>query len=1295
MAVMDFKLLGPLVVVRDGEEVDLGPLKQRSLLALLLIHANEVVPLERIVDQLWPDETADRTNAVRVYTSRLRAAIEPDRGRGDHSILETHGSGYLLRVDADRHDVACFERLIEQGRGQLESDPTSASATLGAALELWRGPALDDFGYDQFAQIERARLAEIRIGACEDRIDADLALGQSGQLVSEIEVLRQEHPLRERLVGQHMLALYRSGRAADALRAMGAFRRLLGEELGVDPSPMLTRLEEQVLLHADAIQPRRPLVEESRRVPGDELNPFLGLRSFDVADAERFFGRDALVSSVLRLHGSGQRLIALVGPSGSGKSSVVRAGLIPALAKNALPDSEHWLVAQMMPGSHPFAELEAALLRSTLDAPDSLDDQLRDAEAGILRAVLRLLPDDRSHLLLIIDQFEELFTMVDDEEVRNQFLSNLVTALDDAHGRISVIVTLRADFYGQPLHHPEFGARLGDGVVNVTPLTAEELESAALEPAKRAGVTFEPALLGQLIADVGSQPGALPLFQYTLTELFDRRAGDVLQISTYRSMGGVEGALQRRATDLYAELDDLHQAAAKQLFLRLLSISEEGQRSRRRVPAREVASVAVDTVVMHDVIAQFGVYRLLSFDADRLTGAPTVEVAHEALLTAWPTLEAWVDASRDDMRRHASLVVGLREWQLADRHPDYLLPVARLDEYQAWSQSSQIVLNDAEQGYLDRSAEFAAAVAAERERQRTDDDRARRRLWGLVAALFTTLGVAGLFLFGVFAPGEGPTVTFFGERNADAVGESVWSGLERADSELVMQIDDVRWSVDPVSEFQDLAETAPDIVITDASAMFVPQIFVTNPDIRFGLVDPDAGLKRLPNITYTSFRNEEGAFLAGVAAASTSETGVVGFVGGAQIQLIEEFRAGFEAGARAVDPEIVVLATFVAQGGDVNGFGDVIAGQARATSLYERNADVVFNAAGLSGRGIFHAAQEQSEVQGRQLWGIGVDVDQWFDFSAEVRPHVLTSVIKRQDTAAFLLAEHMIGDGNDGLAAELGLAEGGFRYSTTGNHLSSDAIAALDHFVDAISRGGIEVPREPVGPVLLFDEAGAETDELELDNELAGVDFPTSFAPVAPGTYHLEALGTPLTVTLEGEWAVYENFLGHTTFGATDSARPGDRSVTFLRPTEWADERDPTNVTQELVPASALVGLDGFEDWLDGWVDGVISGEPVRVEIGGREAAYFEADVADDFTCGPSYCAGFLVNTISPEFGLSGWSFEPGIHHRIWVVDGEREPPLVIIAGTRSNDRSFQADADVLLEQLVIGAPQPHPLVSE
>lgn len=1287
---MEFRALGPVTVVRNDIEIDLGAPKQRAVLALLLVHRNTALPADQILEHLWGDGGDDKLNALRVHVSRLRDALDPDRARGEGSLLETVGNGYRLNVDDNHVDIARFEKLVAEGRALFPTDPAQGASRLRTALDLWRGSPFEDFLYEEFVQSEVHRLSEIRIDAIEDRIEADLAAGLAGELVSELEVLRQQHPLRERLAAHQALALYRAGRPAEALRSIERFRRFVGEELGVDPSPRLLRLEEQILLHDERIQPRLPPVEGLLRPTRVASNPFKGLRPFGADDAGSFFGRDALIADLLRILGRGQRLIALVGASGSGKSSVVRAGLVPALAKGAIEGSDRWLVASMVPGAHPFAELEAALLRSTIDSPSSLAAQLDDGEAGLVRAVLRVLPDNDAHLIVVIDQFEELFTLVDDRAVRDRFLSNLVAAVDDPHGRITVLVTLRADFYGQPLAHPEFGARLGTGVVNVTPLTSEELEAAALQPAEQQGVSFEPALLGQLIADVGNRPGSLPLFQYALTELFDRRSGSTLTAASYRAMGGVEGALQRRASELFDELDATQQQAARQVFLRLVVIGDDDQRSRRRVPAREIASIGVDTAIVQEVLRRFGDRRLLSFDSDPLTGAPTVEVAHEALLTAWPMLDTWIGASRDELRRHASLTTALREWQLADRHPDYLLSSARVASFDGWDEDAGISLNGPEQEFLAASTDRLAATQEEDERRHVEEMRSRRRLWALVGTLGIALGVAALFLFGVFAD-AGPTITYFRAASSDAVADSITSGVERADRELRMQIDDVRWVVDPALEFSELAESKPEIVIVDSFAQFAPEIFFDHPEIRFGIVDPDGPIKTLSNVSYASFRNEEGAFLAGVAAASTTETGVVGFVGGTQIQLIEQFRAGFEAGVAAVDPEIEVLATFVGQFGAM-GFADVVGGEARAAALYERGADVVFHAAGLSGRGIFVAADELSEALGRHLWGIGVDVDQWFDTPDNLRDHLLTSMIKRADVAAFLLAEHLLADGPAGEAASLGLAEGGYDYSTRGDAMPPEVIATLDRFMADVAEGRIRVPVIPEGPVLILDDDGGEIEGVPPTIFAESADFETS-GPIEPDTYELSALGTPLAITLEGKgWFVDVSSLGHTMISQPQP--PGQGGFVFLRPTVFANPTDPTAIVSfaDLWSAEEMDGLDGFEEWLELLPLGIVSVSPSRTEVSGHEAVYFEAAIDAEFGCGmEGFCAGFLINTMSAH-EISGWSFERGFYSRVWVVDGGEYPPLVIIVVTPENDRTFETVAAEVLETLVIGDPQPHPL---
>jgi DNA-binding SARP family transcriptional activator len=235
---MDFRLLGPLEVAGDDGPLPLGGTKQRSLLAMLLLHANQVVSTDRLIDALWGASPPLRCGkSIQVYVSRLRKALADDR-------LATHAPGYVLYVDPTELDLARFEQLVAEAR---RAPPESASSKLREALELWRGPPLADLAYEQFAQAEIARLEEMRLGALEQRLDADLALGRHAELVAELETLVARHPLRERSRYQLMLALYRSERQADALQAYRQARQELSDELGLEPSESLKQLEAAIL----------------------------------------------------------------------------------------------------------------------------------------------------------------------------------------------------------------------------------------------------------------------------------------------------------------------------------------------------------------------------------------------------------------------------------------------------------------------------------------------------------------------------------------------------------------------------------------------------------------------------------------------------------------------------------------------------------------------------------------------------------------------------------------------------------------------------------------------------------------------------------------------------------------------------------------------------------------------------------------------------------------------------------------------------------------------------------------
>jgi DNA-binding SARP family transcriptional activator len=248
---VEFRILGPLEVLRDGEPVMLGGARQRAVLAVLLLHAGEVVPAERLIDAVWDEEPPETArNVLQSYVSQLRKSLGGD-------VISTQGRGYRLALSADQLDLERFQRLT-----QVPADPAAAAASLREALSLWRGTALADVAESTFLRAAAARLEELRLAAVERRIEAELALGRSSELVGEIEALVREHPLSERLRALQMLALYRAGRPAEALEAFRRARAALVDDLGIEPSPALRELERAILRHDASLE--APLVGQAQ-----------------------------------------------------------------------------------------------------------------------------------------------------------------------------------------------------------------------------------------------------------------------------------------------------------------------------------------------------------------------------------------------------------------------------------------------------------------------------------------------------------------------------------------------------------------------------------------------------------------------------------------------------------------------------------------------------------------------------------------------------------------------------------------------------------------------------------------------------------------------------------------------------------------------------------------------------------------------------------------------------------------------------------------------------------------------
>jgi DNA-binding SARP family transcriptional activator/basic membrane lipoprotein Med (substrate-binding protein (PBP1-ABC) superfamily) len=1079
---MDFRLLGALEVSAGGAVADLGPPKQRALLAILLLHVGEIVSIDRLIDLLWgenPPRTA--THSIQIYVSDLRKEFESIGGR---QVLATRPPGYQLDADPGSIDASQFERLVADGTRLLRTgDPVQGAEQLRAALRLWRGPALSDFAYEEFAQPYIRRFHDMHLDAFEQLAAAELEGGLASDVIPMLDAAIRDDPLRERSRELLMLALYRSGRHAEALRTYQQLRSLLVEELGLDPSPSLQRLQERILLHDPALLPPSPAPTDS----SPTRNPYKGLRPFAESDAGDFFGREDLVDRLLRALADGAPLVALVGPSGSGKSSAIAAGLIPALRGGAVPGSDQWVVAQMVPGANPLAEVEAGVAAAAY-APAGLDTLLGStAGSGGSGTSLRIISGG-SRVLLVIDQFEELFTITGEQE-RRRFLGAIAAAVAEPDSQLSVVLALRADYYDRPLLHAEFAQVFIPGVVNALPMTASELEAVVVGPAERAGAVVEPALLAELVAEAADRPGTLPLLEYALTELYDQMTKGSLTLEGYRALGGMRGVLSRSAEALYSALSQDEQHVAMQVFLRLVQLGHGTTESSRRLPLSDLTGLDLDPVLLSKVLESFGSRRLLSFDRDTGTGQATVEVAHESLFREWERLAGWIDRHRMALQRFEGFLAATDEWEASGKHHDYLLTGTRLAEFEAWSREGTIQLGGAQREFLDaglaRQRDEQAAEQARAEGEKRLEQRARQRLVTLGIALAVRTGGAGPGVWaGRFSSAPRVAHIHAGVGELDALGEAGWNSAV-SDFGLIGE----EWLVDEASDR--LTDKITAAAATGADLVYVAHGTPHRGRLRFpytanagsgGLVDSDRVIRDFPttkfiwpfrvdgepNSAYAYFAEHEGTYLAGVAAAMKSQTGKIGFIGGYDDGFMWTWHAGFEAGARSMRPDIEIFSTYLSSHGDWSGFDNAPAAKEEAGRMYEAGADVVFHAAGDSGVGVFEAAHALSTHK-RHLWAIGVDSDQFVTVreipgatnADEWRPHILTSVLKRLDLANYeLLAEFALGEFRAGRQT-FNLATGGMDISYSGGFID-DIRPQLETAKQQVTSGQVIVPCFPV-----------------------------------------------------------------------------------------------------------------------------------------------------------------------------------------------------------------------------------------
>jgi PAS domain S-box-containing protein len=456
--------------------------------------------------------------------------------------------------------------------------------------------------------------------------------------------------------------------------------------------------------------------------PGQEIYegecPYRGLQFFDVEHAPFFFGREALTGWLLDALQRNNRFLAIIGPSGSGKSSLARAGLVAALRSGGITGSTGWPITICRPGRDPLESLAVALCAipdlklSALDVSD-LADKLTNSERTLhqlVRVALHDAPADH-RLVVLVDQFEEVLTLCQDEKLRQALIDNLLYAISTAEGQTVVLLALRADFYGKCASYPALAAALSDHQLLVGPMSEDELRRAIERPAQMTGCEFESGLVGKLLDDVRNQAGGLPFLQHALLELWERREGRLLTHAAYQDTGGVAGALERRAEAIYSSLRDLEKDICRRIFLRLTQPGEGTEDTKRRASLLELTpargeQVAVETVV--NILSGSDARLITVAGEEDLKGERFIEVAHEALISGWSRLRRWVDQDRDALRTHRRLTDAASEWERKGRDESYLYGGARLREAEEWAATRPADLSQLEREFLNASLSMDA-----------------------------------------------------------------------------------------------------------------------------------------------------------------------------------------------------------------------------------------------------------------------------------------------------------------------------------------------------------------------------------------------------------------------------------------------------------------------------------------------------------------------------------------------------------------------------------------------------------
>jgi WD40 repeat protein/class 3 adenylate cyclase len=720
----------------------LGNAPEPAYRALMLSHsargdmAKVSAVYQRCVDDLhdrFGVEPSAETHAL--YNGLLKGARAPRR------IVPAQPSGTVTFLFTD---IQGSTRLLDKLGEQYATSLAEHHKILRNAIQRWHGSEIDTQGDAFFVTFTRA------LDAVQCAAEAQRELANHSWPMNEPIRVRMGLHTGEPLIastGYVGMDVHRAARIGDAGHGgqvllsqttrdlimqdlpAGLTIRDLGEHRLKDmkyPTPIYQLLMEGLQTSFPPLKTKFTGTEAP--TPGEP--PFKGLQYFEAADSDLFFGRELLTAKLVNRIRETQFLSVIIGASGSGKSSVVRAGLIPALKEGKVligdakpPEgSSGWQVHIVTPTAHPLQALATGLTRDSesVTAIATLLDDLTTEPRSLSLFLLRKSPT--AHTLLVVDQFEELFTLCRDEFEREAFIDNLLTAISPspgegrAEGHITLVITLRADFYAHLAQYPELRDAVAKQQEYIGPMTIEELRRAIEEPAKRGHWEFEPGLVDLILRDVGDEPGALPLLSHALLETWKRRAGHTLTLKGYADAGGVHGAIAHTAESVYQTLSPEEQTLARDIFLRLTELGEGTEDTRRRASFAELMSSAENSEEVHAVLNILADARLITL------GENTADVAHEALIREWPALHDWLNQDREGLRLHRHLTEAAHDWEILGRDAGALYRGAHLAQAREWAILHPKALNAAERAFLD------ASIGQEQREEREHEEQRQREL---------------------------------------------------------------------------------------------------------------------------------------------------------------------------------------------------------------------------------------------------------------------------------------------------------------------------------------------------------------------------------------------------------------------------------------------------------------------------------------------------------------------------------------------------------------------------------------